>query len=121
MKAAMAQKPPETAFLGALVFSARMSAKAAGRKIATAFRRFAKTTGGADGCRVTSGGCPEEKQPFSAIGRLSSVLRLRWYSLRLRFKRCSLTPDSRSLNPECRANPAKGFGWPEEKCGRMAV
>lgn len=96
MKAAMAQKPPETAFLGALVFSARMSAKAAGRKIATAFRRFAKTTGVA----------PEVK--------------LAIYGFLLRFKRCPISfchPNHKAH----RANPAKGFGWHAEKYGRMAV
>lgn len=42
MKTTIPQKTPETAFWARRIFSARMPAKTAGRKIATAFRRFAK-------------------------------------------------------------------------------
>jgi hypothetical protein len=66
MKTAMAQKPPETALWPRRIFSARMSAETAGRKIAMAFRRFAKGFG------------------------LPSAAQLALCSIRLRFKRCDM-------------------------------
>jgi len=101
MKAAMAQKPPETALWARRIFGDSMSAKTAGRKIATAFRRFAKQSS------------------------VSSQVKLALYGFLLRFKRCQMPSSSRLKSAVCglftRANQANGFCWHAEKCGRMAA
>ena len=90
MKSPMPVKPPEMALWPLGIFSARMSAKPAGRKITMDFRRFAEAI-----CLEASGNLKPEtgnlkKLLSSVFGRQSSDLRLRWYSIRLRFKRCEM-------------------------------
>jgi hypothetical protein len=98
---ARAQKRTETAFWPLRIFSARMSAKTAGRKIATAFRRFAKQS------------------------RVSAQVKLALYGFLLRFKRCQMPSFSSLKSAVCglftRANPAKGISGCFGKPARMAV
>jgi len=131
---AIRRKPPERAFWARLIFSDRVAAETGGRKSAIEFRPVASQVRMEKGCRVSSGGCHAKKQPFSILGRpvarrslwrrrLSSAIRLRWYSLALRFKRSKMptrfkfpVSSFRFLTPPNKPNRS---GWPEEKCERM--
>lgn len=104
MKPAMAQKPSKTALWPRRIFSAPTPAKTAGRNFAMEKNRFAKEVRRTAGCQVAGGEWPDEKLPSSVVSRLSSALRLRWYSLRLRFKR-SDRPKVQGL--KSKAFPAK--------------
>lgn len=96
MKSAMAIKPPETALWARRIFSAPMSAKTAGRKIAMAFRRFAKQA------RLVASGQMSEagSQPTFDLRSLISGARIWFYGLALRFKRCDMPPKAQSLRPK---------------------
>jgi hypothetical protein len=97
MKTAMAKKPPETALWARRISFARMSARTAGRKIAMAFRRFAKTSRLAPWVKLAVIGYLVKKLLSSVFSYPSFVLRLRWYSLAIRFKRCDMPRKAQSL------------------------
>ncbi len=118
MKSAMAIKPPETALWPRVIFAALLRDITGGRVFAMAKNKNARQVR-----RSVSGQTSEiRSQPekpavkgqksevsllISDLRSLTSGVKLRFYAVALRFKRCPLTSDRRSLTSKTRANPAK--------------